>query len=86
MEAECGERAWKAERMKEEMRMKIELARIQLEIEAAAHACTAPDNGHVRVMANEPKLQTFEEKCDELAAYLERFERFTVSQHWNKED
>jgi len=48
--------------MKEEMRMNIELARIQLAIEAAARACTAPDTGDVRVMANGPELPTFDEK------------------------
>ena len=37
-------------------------------------------------MTNKPKLPTFDEKRDELDAYIERFERFTASQHWNRED
>ena len=72
--------------MKEKMRMKIELAKIQLEIEAATRAHTAPDTGDVRVMANKPKLHTFDVKRDELDMYFERFVHFFVSQHWNRED
>ena len=82
---EC-EHAHETERMKEEMRMKIELARIQLEIEAVTRAHTTPDTSDVWVMVNNPKLPTFDEKRDNLDAYLERFECFAVSQHWNRED
>ena len=64
-EVEREERTRKAECMKEEMRMKIELARIQLEIEPATPARITPDTGDVQVMANKPKLPTFDEKHDE---------------------
>ena len=59
--------------------MKIELERIQLEIEAATHAHITPNTGDIRVTANKLQLPTFDEKCDELDAYFEKFERFAVS-------
>ena len=68
------------------MQMKIELARLQSEIEAAKCAHIAINTGDVRVMANKPKFPRFDEKHYELDVYLERFEHFTVSQHWTRED
>ena len=46
-EVECGVHAREAERMKKEMQMNIELAKIQWEIEAATRAYTALDTGDV---------------------------------------
>ena len=66
--------------------MKIDLTRIQLAAEAATRAHTTPDSIDVQLMANKPKLPTFDEKLDELGAYLERFGRFTVGKHWNTDD
>ena len=85
-EAKHGERTRDAKSIKEEMGMTIDLGRIQLEIETATRAHITRDTGDVRVMVNKPKLPTYDEKRNELDAYLERFEHFAARQHWNRED
>ena len=48
--------------------------------EARAKATPAPQPAQ---SAPRPKLPKFEESCDDIDAYLERFERFATSQKWD---
>jgi hypothetical protein len=56
-----------------------EIELMKLKIEAGYHIYTPPSTGF------RPRLPKFEESKDDIDAYIERFERFSISQGW-KED
>ncbi len=64
---------------------KIEL---QVKLETAKRSSVSSDsgNGHSRLKARAPKLPAFNEALDDLDAYLQRFERYAVSQEWDTEE
>ena len=64
-------------------RHEIELARLRLEDSVLNHSGQAERNNGS--MGSIPKLPSFDEKCDDLDAYLYRFEGYATMQGWPKE-
>ena len=78
------ERAYQLELRRQE----LEKAQLQVSLETAKHASVSSDDGNPvsRYRARAPKLPLFDETHDDLDAYLQRYERYAMSQEWDKDD
>ncbi|XP_022110022.1 uncharacterized protein LOC110989745 [Acanthaster planci] len=78
------ERAYQLELRRHE-REKTEL---EVKLETAKRASVSSDDGNPssRYKARAPKLPAFDDKLDDLDAYLQRYERYAISQEWDKGD
>ena len=78
------ERAYQLE-LRRNDKEKIEL-QVKLEIAKRTSVSSESGNNHSRLKARAPKLPAFNEALDDLDAYLQRFERYAVSQQWEKNE
>ena len=83
-EREREERDRECQAAEHEHQIKIEQMRLDA---MAVEANRAQPTRDTRTnLAKKPKLPTFDEKTDDMDAYLQRFERFAQAQKWNEEE
>ena len=83
--AEADERRLVAEERKAKLDHELEMERLRLSIPAGAGNGNGSGNGN-GIKAKAPRLPAFVDDQDDLDAYLERFERYAMTQGWKAED
>lgn len=73
-----------AEQKRLEQERTLEILRLQQQMASTNGNSNGNGNGHDH-LANRPRLPKFDDKSDQMDAYLERFERFAGAQNWNRE-
>ena len=78
---------YEKERSERTHRQHLEIARLEMEKEQlkAEHPEGTASVGNRLVGSSVPKLPAFDDKRDDMDAYLHRYEQYAIGNHWPKE-